>query len=54
MDCRPWQSESSPTTSGPDVAILADYVRPGGIVSLMLPNPMGMVLRQYQLIATKP
>lgn len=38
----------------PDVAILADYVRPGGIVSLMLPNPVGMVLRQYRLIAAKP
>jgi hypothetical protein len=29
-----------------DVATLADYVRPGGIVSLMLPNPAGMVLRR--------
>ncbi len=29
-----------------DVARLADYVRPGGVLSLLLPNPAGMVLRQ--------
>jgi len=29
-----------------DLATLADYVRPGGVLSVMLPNPVGMVLRQ--------
>lgn len=29
-----------------DVARLADYVRAGGVLSVMLPNPAGMVLRQ--------
>lgn len=29
-----------------DPATLADYIRRGGVLSLMLPNPAGMVLRQ--------
>ena len=29
-----------------DLATLADCIRPGGIISLILPNPAGMVLRQ--------
>lgn len=29
-----------------DLATLADYIRPGGVLSLILPNPAGMVLRQ--------
>ena len=29
-----------------DLATLADFVRSGGTLSLVLPNPVGMVLRQ--------
>jgi S-adenosylmethionine-dependent methyltransferase len=32
-----------------DLAVLADYTRRGGLVSVMLPNPASMVLRQLVL-----